>query len=473
VELTTGYSSLSRIGRLPSLRVGAPALRHLARDGDIWSLVPESTLPQTSIGQLSLPLDSCVVKKGALDEPAPLIDLEHVGRWGVVSGHSEVSEIGSDKLRFGNADLLTTKLRPYLGKTLFNAFEGAIGTTEWIPLRVDPERFRPRLLFHLMQTSRYRDLISLLMTGKEHPRVSPDMIARLRVPLIADVRAQDALVSELDAVDVVARDLEEQVGSPQRVVSLVFERHFGLALDELADERKKTTAYLSLSECAGNRDARFSFKFHCPSGKFVAKRIRSMTSRRLRDFVREPIVLGASVSPNDYAEGTGRLYASMATLKTWTFDADSANEVASAYAESNAAKAFAKDDILMARSGEGTIGKLALIGEGVQGICADFTMRIRVDQSRLMPAFARYCLMSEYFQHLVYVHKKGLGNNTNIFPVQLQDFPMLDLTMPQQAAIVEELDSEIGQLDSKKERIDSVRREMEDRLVAALIQAPA
>ena len=385
--LTVGYSSLARVARLPALRTGAPALRHLARDGDIWSLVPESALPQASIGELSLPLTSSVVKKGLLNEAASQIDLEHVGRWGVVSSYTEVTEVGSDKLRFGNADLLTTKLRPYLGKTILNTFEDAIGTTEWIPLRIDPQRLRPKLLFHLMQTTRYKDLASLFMSGKEHPRISPDMLARFRVPLPPSLDDQDALVAQLDAMDAEARTIEEQIGSPQRVVSEAFERHFGLSLDDLAAMREKTMSFLGLVDCAGNRDARFSFKFHCPSGKFAADRIRALTSKRLRDYIQEPIVLGASVSPNDYTEGTGKLYASMATLKRWAFDAEAANEVSNDYTSSNAAKAFTKDDILMARSGEGTIGKLALIGDDVEGICADFTMRIRVNASKLLPAF--------------------------------------------------------------------------------------
>ena len=76
--------------------------------------------------------------------------------------------------------------------------------------------------------------------------------------------------------------------------------------------------------------------------------------------------------------------------------------------------------------------------------------------------------MSEYFQHLVYVHKKGLGNNTNIFPVQLQDFPMLDLPISQQASIVKELDDDIDIFESKKVRIDAIREAMESCLIAGL-----
>ena len=469
--LTAGFSSLACVAKLPTLRMGASVLHHLARKGDPWSLVPESSLAQANIGELSLPLSCGIARKGSLDEPTIEVDLEHVGRWGLVSGHDEVSEIGSDKLYFGDADLLTTKLRPYLGKTILNEFEGAIGTTEWIPLRIDRARLRPKLLFHLLQTSRYKELASLFMSGKEHPRISSDMLARLRVPL-PDPAVQDALITELDAMNASARALEEQVGSPQKVVSLAFEHRFGLSVSALAVERKKTVVGLFLSECAGNRDARFSFKFHSPSGKFAEASIRKLTNKRLRDFLRQPIVLGASVSPTDYEEGTGKLYASMATIKGWTFDPASANQVSEEFFEANNAKAFAEGDILMARSGEGTIGKLALIGPEVEGICADFTMRIRVNPSKLLPAFARYCLMSEYFQHLVYAHKKGLGNNTNIFPVQMQDFPMLDLSTKDQKVVVDELDGEIGLFDSKKVQIDLIYESMEKKLIAGLCGGP-
>lgn len=465
--LIAGFSRLTRVARLPTLRIGASILCHLARDGDPWSLVPESSLPQASIGELGLPLTCGVVRKGAIGEPAPQIDLEHAGPWGFVSGLSDVSDVRSDKLRFGNADILTTKLRPYLGKTILNEYDGAIGTTEWIPLRINAERMRPKLLFYLMQTSRYKDLAGLFMSGKEHPRISPDMLARLRVPL-PEIDAQDALIAELDAMDGEARTLEERVGSPQRVVSLAFESRFGLSLSELAAAREKTVDSLRLIDCASNRDARFSFRFHCPSGKFAEARLLALTSKRLRDFVREPIVLGSSVSPSDYEDGTGKLYASMATIKCWVFDPASANEVSETYAAANAAKAFAEGDIIMARSGEGTIGKLALIGPDVEGICADFTMRIRVDESRLLSAFARYYLMSDYLQHLVYTHKKGLGNNTNIFPVQLQNFPMLELSIEEQKAAVRELDDEIDRFESKKAQIEALREAMERRIIAGL-----
>jgi hypothetical protein len=69
----------------------------------------------------------------------------------------------------------------------------------------------------------------------------------------------------------------------------------------------------------------------------------------------------------------------MATIKNWNFDFDSANVVSAVYSEAKSVKSVKKNDIILARSGEGTIGKVALIqDENLKGIFADFTMRIRL-----------------------------------------------------------------------------------------------
>jgi len=35
---------------------------------------------------------------------------------------------------------------------------------------------------------------------------------------------------------------------------------------------------------------------------------------------------------------------------------------------------------------------------------------------------------AKYFQHLIEINKKGLGTNTNIFPSQIQEFPLIDIS---------------------------------------------
>lgn len=69
----------------------------------------------------------------------------------------------------------------------------------------------------------------------------------------------------------------------------------------------------------------------------------------------------------------------MANIKNWKFETEDSKLVSKNYSNQNLNKTVNKDDILIARSGEGTIGKVALIeGEDLQGIFADFTMRMRL-----------------------------------------------------------------------------------------------
>ncbi|KQP22129.1 hypothetical protein [Pseudorhodoferax sp. Leaf267] len=453
------------------LRLSAPMLRRFATHPEPLALVPGSAYPRVSIRDLSIDSTARVVKKGDLVEPAQLVDLENVGPWGAVFDVVEVSSIGSNRLLFGDCDVLTSKLRPYLGKTIHNAFPEGMGTTEWVPLKVDPERLRPRLLGYLLQSSHYSKMSAAFMAGKQHPRIAPEDILSLQVPLPTPGE-QDALISVLDVLSAKCEGLQRAIGSELDLVDSFFERRFGLSVSKLEAEMERRQRGLQVSRVAANPDLRFSFKFHAPSVEFALGALKALPHRRTGDFLSEEIVLGAGVSPSDYDEDGKRLYLSMATIKSWEFDSSAANGVADAYFYSNANKSVRADDLLMARSGEGTIGKVALVPAGVEGVCSDFTMRVRFDQKRCLPSFARFYFMSKYFQHAVYGEKKGLGNNTNIFPVQLRELPFLDITVEEQTEAVKELAVlRDGHIREKLE-IGKLRARMEEALTLALLGKP-
>ena len=188
--------------------------------------------------------------------------------------------------------------------------------------------------------------------------------------------------------------------------------------------------------------------------------LAEITTKKIKHFLEEPIVLGASISPGDYSEEGTFKYISMATIKNWCFDGESANIVSDDYAEAKKTKTVKKDDIIMARSGEGTIGKVALItSDEVDGIFADFTMRIRLKNYN--PEFAYYYFRTEYFQYLIEIYKKGLGNNTNIFPIVVQEFPLIDISLEEQQRIVDEIHYEISKQDEIRKEISELRLQID------------
>lgn len=66
------------------------------------------------------------------------------------------------------------------------------------------------------------------------------------------------------------------------------------------------------------------------------------------------------------------------------------------------------------------------------------------------------------------INKKGLGNNTNIFPNNLQDFPFPDLSLTEQEKIVNQVKAKMHEQDSIKAEIKNKKGIIEDKIEAAM-----
>lgn len=86
-------------------------------------------------------------------------------------------------------------------------------------------------------------------------------------------------------------------------------------------------------------------------------------------------------------------------------------------------------------------------------------MRIRLKDYN--PKFAYYYMRSAYFQYLVEIYKKGLGNNTNIFPIVVREFPLIDIPIAEQQRIVDEIQAEIDKQNEIKNQIATLRMEID------------
>lgn len=193
-------SNLKDIGANTSERLGAQYnafwLKHM---GNLFEGTKKSfkTLPLKRVLRAA---PKIIVKKGALLEPRILIDFDQIespnGR--ITDFENIVSELGSDRIEFGNCDILTNKLRPYLGYTILNRPDDKlIGTTEFIPFEVKKKSVvLSEYLRYLMLSSDYLSKSKFLMSGKEHPRINSIDILKIRVPL-PSLNVQRAIVREI------------------------------------------------------------------------------------------------------------------------------------------------------------------------------------------------------------------------------------------------------------------------------------
>ena len=371
-----------------------------------------------------------------------------------------------------NYDILICKDGALTGKTCIVDFvkDSLVGknvmVNEHVYIIRCNSQYNQQFLAYLMQTDFFQSQIKdLAYRKKGQPGLNSDHIKALKVldiPLIE----QNNIMKKIEPLEKKINRNNVQVPSVQNLIDEVFRKEFKFDYVKF-NELKKINRFHSLfTDFARNIDSRFSVKFHRPAGEFVLQELNNITSSKIKSYLDIPIELGASISPCDYDENGKYLYISMATIKSWEFDEENASGVSKVYSENNLNKTVKKGDIIMARSGEGTIGKVAEIQKNISGVFADFTMRIRLKNYNT--SFAYYYFRTSYFQYLIEVHKKGLGNNTNIFPIAIQDFPIPDISLKKQASIVKEIRTSIDKLKILKEENVSLQNEIRSTIMDAL-----
>ena len=299
-----------------------------------------------------------------------------------------------------------------------------------------------------------KDLFDKVFSSKY---LSKKELSRIRIPEIHK-KKKDEIVKRLLTYEDQIIKLKKTLKNETAVIDTVFGEKFEFDYETFETLKKNNSYCLMQSMFSNNQDMRFSVKYHRPAGRFVMQQLRKMSDLSIKHFLSEPIELGASISTKDYNEHGEYVYISMATIKKWRFDSETAALVDMSYSSKNGNKSVKKYDIIMARSGEGTIGKVALIEEDLKGIFADFTMRIRLEDYN--PYFAYYYFRTSYFQYLVEIYKKGLGNNTNIFPTVIKDLPIPNISLKEQEIIVSKIKKNMDQQFIIRKQIDSVRNKI-------------
>lgn len=286
-----------------------------------------------------------------------------------------------------------------------------------------------------------------------------DDLLKIKIPFISKAK-QDLIAKKIEPLEFDIKNLNKQIKPQQEIINQVFTNTFNF--DYKTFEKLKTIKNynLNFSEFASNIDIRQSVKFHREAADFVLAELKKHTTKKIKHFISEPIVLGKGISPSEYDDDGDFVYIAMSNIKNWQFEIDEARSVSNTFSNKNSNKQVTVNDILMARSGEGTIGKVALIeDEDLQGIFADFTMRIRLKNYN--PRFAYYYFRTTYFQYLIEINKKGLGNNTNIFPSQIQEFPLIDISLEEQQVIVDEIQSTLNKQNVHKLALEAKRLEID------------
>ena len=199
LSMTHFLSSPSKIALEYQLRFGA-LYRWFwdEKDGKLFETVKNGFEP-ISLSTFVTEYPKRNEKQGVLSQNYYLIELDDIeALTSRIISERLVNEINSDKVVFGDCDLLTTKLRPYLGYTILNdKSKPHLGSSELMPLKVK-EGVSAEFIRYLLLTQDFLGKSLFLMYGKEHPRIQIGDILRMKVPNIPP-SLQETVVSEIKA----------------------------------------------------------------------------------------------------------------------------------------------------------------------------------------------------------------------------------------------------------------------------------
>jgi len=367
-----------------------------------------------------------------------------------------------DIIKPNDGDILISKVRPNLKKyVLIDEYNNVYYTSAFIQLK--PKKMN-KLLYYSLRNIFIKNIISITRQGKGYPTIKEDDLYKLKFDKeIIDklFNKEKTIINNIEIIEKNISKLKTYIIEQHKIINNIFIEYFNFNNEQFEKLLNVTYYNLPFSQFSNNIDLRYSVKFHRKSGQFVYNELRKITNKKLKDFISEPIILGQSISPENYDENGTNYYISMFDIKSWNFDKENCKTVSDNYYISGFKKTIKKDDIILARSGEGTIGKVAFIDDNsIKGVFADFTMRIRVKNCN--PKFVYYYFRTYYFQYLIEINKKGLGNNTNIFPNQLQEFPMLDIPIKKQDKIVKDIETEMEKQNKIIKQIDIERKKIDD-----------
>lgn len=344
-------------------------------------------------------------------------------------------------------------------------------------IRLNKKLLNEKYLILYMRSALCRAYFRSVETGKTIKNLAQYYIKEMPI-YVPPLPVQLDIVKKAEPILLKINNLKSSIESLGIIIDKIFIDHFHYDFSTFNNLKKQNIYKANFKSYGNNIDTRFSAKFHRPAGEFVYSELKKSEYYKLKNVVSIPMITGQGIS-NEYDENGICVYVSMADISTWELDLSGLKTLSSEYEKKNQTKKIkglttpqstklAVNDIIMMRSGEGGIGKVAIVKDEINAIFCDFLIRIRFDESMINPLFAYYYFRTTYFQYLVEINKKGLGNNTNIFPNNLNEFPIPNISLKEQKNIISQIEEKIRERDFIKKQIATERKKI-DKILEELL----
>ena len=423
----------------------------------------------TSLKEFILPYQKKMIPKGELDNERPIIELSDVeNRTSIVlcdeNGKTRMtSKVESTKLDFADCDIVFNRLEPYLGKILINdPSQNTLGTSEWIPFKLRPQRTNKLFIKYLLLTPSLLDAYWKLRSGKRHARIREWDLVRisLRIP---DIETQNKIAGKIKPVEEEMVTKHRALKKPVAIINEVFSRKFGF---DLAEYRSLSNIHQFVRhpiDTSKTVEFRMTVKFQHPVYEYLPKILKHFETVKLRTLCSVPIHRG--VQP--LYDPDGEIYAvKTINLQHSHLDFSEADFINRDFYEKNKDSQVHRNDILLSSTGEGR-GKVDIYQEKKEAIADSHISIVRVKKS-VNPLFVVYYLRSLIGKMILDLSEIAIKGTPEIYSYMLEKAPVIMLDRATQDSIVKEVKAEIKKIQRQRKDIEILRDKIDEIIITEL-----
>lgn len=186
---------------------------------------------------------------------------------------------------------------------------GGTHSNNTVILRPKTDEINVKFYEKLFQSDFYIKYIFGIAAQKAQPNLQDYEIKNILLPVINKTIIEQA-VKNFEPIENEIQSFKLTIKPTQTIIDEVFKKEFHFDYHRFEELKKISRFDTAIADFSNNPDLRFSAKFHRSAGEFVKQELAKITDKKIKHFLAEPIVLGASVSPSDYDENGGYHYLS-------------------------------------------------------------------------------------------------------------------------------------------------------------------
>ncbi len=448
-------TKFSQIGEQVFLRCD-PKYRHFWDNKKGISL-KQKKYPNVKIKDVLLPYSKKTIQKGPLDQERPILELNDVeSKTSIILQERIVSEAGSTKLDFNDCDLVFNKLEPYLGKIVINdGTKEYIGTTEWIPLKLDKSKTNPLYFKYLLLLNEFLRSYWLLRSGKRHARIAQVDFCNMLIPLLETVKQKD-IENLTEHLEKKMLSLHSSLSDPLVIIDKVFSKEFKYNVKEYQKGANKKQYIRKLSDFQKALLIRSTVKFQHPRYEYTEKILSRYKCLKLKKVCSERIHRG--VQPKYERDGDIRVIKTL-NLKHGSLDFTESEFVNKDFYMANLRAEVKKNDILISSTGEGR-GKVDTYDSDEPAIADSHISIIRLKKD-VNPYYVAYFMRSLLGKTQLETIEMAIKGTPEIYRDQLEEFRVIDIGKKEEK-IVQEIDKGIKIQQKQKKEIKELRKQIDE-----------